>query len=696
MTSAVAEPPTTEVPTRSLASKLDGWPSATIASPKKKPLKQLSVQRSPTPHSGNAGDATREPEQPKLDSQNKLPGVVGLGLEDENITRSHRQSISDVSDKLAFVTPSVITHALAGVHHDARDVDDTVLKEIPPPVTPPMQTKRRASPDRGTGLRVHHLLQLESQGSPSSVADSGGSRRNISLPLQRFINENVDPTHVEPDGLLSEGNESPVAPASPALSDLSLVRMRSGSHGPFDHLGHGEPSLLRSVFSHDFPGSRSEASFASSAARSIDTQPGSPHYRPQLLNLVSYLNKPKRRPSLESLGLWKNNDTQSSRRSSISTQGGSTRSGLSALKQPTDYMDEKISSILTHLPARIHFLSRDDPRIEGSPVLSSLARKTRERFSESPERPPSASSTQAPSLFLASGGARSRRQSTSAASHAPDDRSVRMYHLGDPRSKNPTKLLVRSVGESSERLMVRVGGGWADLGEYLKEYAIHHGKRRVPEVPKAAEEDSLPQPPADGDDDIFPDDQSSTILKTLEDSSSRPASIADGSSRPPSPPLFIRKTRRPSNVSALSDFSTMRSGRDPPSSIPSRGRQWTSLKHSSSSTSLASDSRAVSSPLLSQQQQHSIPTPLGLAGPQSRRVSMTPENQAWVDNVLGQARRSSSSLKPPPPPSGSGSLRIGGPRVSSLPKTISVSDAFGVGRLRSRKIASSDRERKEG
>src|SRR5690606_33694336 len=29
-----------------------------------------------------------------------------------------------------------------------------------------------------------------------------------------------------------------------------------------------------------------------------------------------------------------------------------------------------------------------------------------------------------------------------------------------------------------ERVMVRVGGGWADLGEYLKEYAMHHGSQR--------------------------------------------------------------------------------------------------------------------------------------------------------------------------------------------------------------------------
>ena len=29
--------------------------------------------------------------------------------------------------------------------------------------------------------------------------------------------------------------------------------------------------------------------------------------------------------------------------------------------------------------------------------------------------------------------------------------------------------------------MVRVGGGWADLGEYLRQYAEHHGRRTISE-----------------------------------------------------------------------------------------------------------------------------------------------------------------------------------------------------------------------
>ncbi|KMU91917.1 hypothetical protein CIHG_09698 [Coccidioides immitis H538.4] len=41
------------------------------------------------------------------------------------------------------------------------------------------------------------------------------------------------------------------------------------------------------------------------------------------------------------------------------------------------------------------------------------------------------------------------------------------------------------------------------------------------------------------------------------------------------------------------------------------------------------------------------PTPLGLAGPipKSRNVSMSPESEAWVEDVMGQARKTSATLK---------------------------------------------------
>jgi hypothetical protein len=59
------------------------------------------------------------------------------------------------------------------------------------------------------------------------------------------------------------------------------------------------------------------------------------------------------------------------------------------------------------------------------------------------------------------------------------DPEIKLYHLSEQGKDKPIKLFVRRVGENGERVMVRVGGGWADLGEYLRGYAEHHGRCTV-------------------------------------------------------------------------------------------------------------------------------------------------------------------------------------------------------------------------
>lgn len=58
------------------------------------------------------------------------------------------------------------------------------------------------------------------------------------------------------------------------------------------------------------------------------------------------------------------------------------------------------------------------------------------------------------------------------------DSEVKLYHLTQAGRDEPIKLFVRLVGDG-ERVMVRVGGGWADLADYLRQYAEHHGSRTV-------------------------------------------------------------------------------------------------------------------------------------------------------------------------------------------------------------------------
>ena len=126
-----------------------------------------------------------------------------------------------------------------------------------------------------------------------------------------------------------------------------------------------------------------------------------------------------------------------------------------------DLLESKIQNLLTRIPARIRLLS--DSEIEDPPHLSSASSSR----SQSP----------IPSIIL-SPAKQDRRPQTKNSSTQNSD--VRLFHLTrstENPNTPPTKLCVRLVGEHGERVMVRVGGGWADLGDYLREYSLHHSRR---------------------------------------------------------------------------------------------------------------------------------------------------------------------------------------------------------------------------
>ncbi|KAK2777586.1 hypothetical protein FQN53_002204 [Emmonsiellopsis sp. PD_33] len=301
-------------------------------------------------------------------------------------------------------------------------------------------------------------------------------------------------------------------------------------------------------------------------------------------------------------------------------------------RTPEDPLDEKINSILTTIPARIHLASTPDnsnnpPRARDH-RYSTPPKRERLR-SESPV--PTRSNTPTPSLTLTPAFRRSRR----SHAHHDDDSSVRLYHLHRGGKAAPVKLFVRSVGEDGERVMVRVGGGWADLGEYLREYAVHHGRRNVSDG--KFEVRGIP------DVNTSPNSQSKLAPVPTNGRStpiSRPGSAFD--IRPPSS-LAVRKTRRsmvatselPSLTTANIEKATEGSG---PLSFFSSTRRRLSVS-SNNSVAVAS-AYGDCGPYAS--------TPLGLAGPtpKSRQVSMTPESEAWVEDVIGRARRTSATLRP--------------------------------------------------
>ncbi|KAK7553594.1 hypothetical protein IWX49DRAFT_496961 [Phyllosticta citricarpa] len=142
----------------------------------------------------------------------------------------------------------------------------------------------------------------------------------------------------------------------------------------------------------------------------------------------------------------------------------------------TQDLEAQIRKIITSVHAPIHLSSSGD----NSPT--DWASRSVRTFSGSRagSRPPSSlrvsRKPSTPSMILSpvkpehgSGNARSFQR----------DSGIKLYHLIQPGQDKPIKLFVRRVGPNGERVMVRVGGGWADLGEYLRQYVEHHSRRVV-------------------------------------------------------------------------------------------------------------------------------------------------------------------------------------------------------------------------
>jgi len=132
-----------------------------------------------------------------------------------------------------------------------------------------------------------------------------------------------------------------------------------------------------------------------------------------------------------------------------------------------DTFDRHVSEVIQRLPsAAIKFKAR--PGAE-TPVTNRTA-ETRSYTGPRPKNGRVPSRTVPGGLTLAPAEP-SPKKSTA-------DNEVKLYHLTQAGRDEPIKLFVRLVGDG-ERVMVRVGGGWADLADYLRQYAEHHGSRTV-------------------------------------------------------------------------------------------------------------------------------------------------------------------------------------------------------------------------
>lgn len=333
---------------------------------------------------------------------------------------------------------------------------------------------------------------------------------------------------------------------------------------------------------------------------------------------------------------------------------------------PEGSLEAKIQSILTTLPTRIRLAMESDD-------------------SDSPFNPSSTTSTRSstPAPFTLSPVKPDR-----TARGAVNDAGVKVYHLrrnGQSKETKPTKLFVRRVGDDG-RVMVRVGGGWADLGEYLREYSLHHGRRSiangrfevanlptngqrdVPDVPAVS--GTLTSPLTSTQHAGFDFGSLPSILKTRQnftpDFSGPSADDYEALARSPEPLLPTSHTTYGSTTTTTNANGSASSTLYYPVHVTNSDHSRTTVPDDQSHTTTSS---MVVSPIVSTTSKFSSSpatagpnyTPLGAAGPKnaSRRVTThgatpTPENEAWVDSLVGKARAVS-----------------GGPRAS-MPQTVTT------------------------
>lgn len=303
----------------------------------------------------------------------------------------------------------------------------------------------------------------------------------------------------------------------------------------------------------------------------------------------------------------------------------------SPLQNSKDKLEARISSILTEIPGKIRLKSgpEDDAR-EIIPSGKSPGRKRpflRSLASKSMRTSPGSSS---PALTLTPADT---KQSTPRAQDG--DPEIKLYHLHQPGKDVPIKLFVRLVGEGGERVMVRIGGGWADLGEYLKEYAIHHGRRSV----------------SDGRFDIqgMPQSPSAAPSSSLHGLPSSPISSGSRPSSSSGQPNLVSQAH-----SKLKRHSFGSTTADPnyipvtPANPPRPFHSFEPVTPGSIESSVSSSfPHRPSSRLSSNTDDDSPSIGLGLAGPRSRRTVVSPTKQAWVDGMIDQARKASGEKRKP-------------------------------------------------
>lgn len=294
-----------------------------------------------------------------------------------------------------------------------------------------------------------------------------------------------------------------------------------------------------------------------------------------------------------------------------------------AKKNSGDQLKDKISSILTTIPAQIRLTSEDEPLGEVSKQTKTLA-----NVGSAPRSRKGAGGLNSYTLAPAKTNSPAPR----AGSDGPE---VRLYHLRRAGTEAPIKLFIRLVGEQNhQRVMVRVGGGWADLGEYLREYATHHGRRSTSDRGGLVEVKQLATGTPPSSTRPQTKDGRNTPTWNLH---SRPASVLGQSNPQPQ----VRPRSRPSSSSSSHQAPNT------PSTMHFAGPLPFATDTDSTPLPTPPSNRSISrlSWLDETNTGPTTPSGLGLAGPKrgKRSEPLSAEKEAWVEDMIGKVRRDAAT-----------------------------------------------------
>ncbi|KAI9802825.1 MAG: hypothetical protein M1833_001424 [Piccolia ochrophora] len=301
-----------------------------------------------------------------------------------------------------------------------------------------------------------------------------------------------------------------------------------------------------------------------------------------------------------------------------SVAGGSDH-GLRTGEKKEVQLEKSISSLLSRIPANIRLTSEDQATISKS---SQSSGKIDSATSILPQTPLAASAA-TPTFTLAPAESTPDQSSKSQNGNS----EVQLYHLRQVGNTAPIKLFVRLIGGNSERVMVRVGGGWADLGEYLREYAAHHGHRSISDGRKVEFRDL-----GAGNSNTSSPLSSSSARGSARNTPGSGNRIASTPLNGQQNGLMVNKVRSAS-YSPFSGFAL-----DKPPNVKHNGTNFENSPLSGSAQTPAqyprTDNEANTSPSIS------------LGGSKRRGKGfgseLTPEKQKWVDGMMGEMRRTSA------------------------------------------------------